>query len=122
MNTIVFVGLLLLGAVSLAIAQPYLARRREIFEAADEGEVSAASLNDQLIRLVMAVRDLDFDFDTGKIAEADYAEQRKLLIGRGVSTLMRYEQARSHEQDLDAQIEALVGAFRQSNARKKRNK
>ncbi|MBZ0308953.1 MAG: hypothetical protein K8I82_23010, partial [Anaerolineae bacterium] len=73
-------------------------------------------LEDSLHRFVTSVRDLDFDFDTGKIGEADYLEQRKLLIGRGVSALKRLDEALQEQKEVDDEIEALVDAYRQKKA------
>lgn len=77
--------------------------------------VASHMLEDQLEFLVQAVRDLDSDYDTGKLSQADYIQQRKFLIGRGVSTLMRLDEARADEAVAEDEIEALVAAYRQAN-------
>lgn len=50
-------------------------------------EELAIQLRTRLEGLVISVHDLDFDYDTGKVSKLVYAEQRKLLIGRAISTL-----------------------------------
>ena len=109
-GTLLLVGLVLAGLMALVIAAPLFAARRQV----KARDTSSQELEEQLMLLVNAVRDLDFDFDTGKVAEADYLTQRKLLIGRGVSTLIRLDETRQQEGVLDDDIEKLVAAYRQN--------
>lgn len=37
--------------------------------------------------ILIALRDLDFDYQTGKLVEADYGVQRELLLERGAAVL-----------------------------------
>jgi hypothetical protein len=45
------------------------------------------SLQAQREAILMSLRDLDFDFQTGKLVEADYQAQRDLLMERGAAVL-----------------------------------
>lgn len=63
--------------------------------------------------LLESIRDLDFDYDMGKIADTVYAEQRKMLIGRSVSLLMQLDQAEAHLHAIDDEMEAAIAATRQ---------
>jgi type II secretory pathway pseudopilin PulG len=112
----ILVGLIVTLVVAAVVFLPLIQGRRRN-TAADEAVRNAAVLQDQLQRLVNAVRDLDFDFDTGKITEADYVTQRKLLIGRGVSTLLRLDEARKNEAVLDSEIEQMVASARKKPAK-----
>lgn len=111
-NTIL-AGLVLLVAAGIAISWPFWMNSRTS-KIKDKGSI--AELEDSLHRLVTSVRDLDFDFDTGKIGEADYIEQRKLLIGRGVSVLKRLDEALFVQKELDDEIEDMIAAYRQKKA------
>ncbi len=81
-----------------------------------------------------AIRDLDFDFETGKLEDEDYRLQRETWIARGVEVLKAidaYQALHPQERplaqtdsdgagappaaaDLDAQIEAAVAARRRT--------
>ena len=69
-------------------------------------------LRTRLDRILDSVRDLDFDYDTAKITDDVYAEQRKLLIGRGVSLLIQLDRATQASASVDEAIEAAVAARR----------
>ncbi|HLA45627.1 MAG TPA: hypothetical protein VJZ27_19415 [Aggregatilineales bacterium] len=114
-TTIAFFGLILLVVLSSLVALPLLTNRRRTLPG-DFEATSVETLEEQLHRIVSSVHDLDFDFDTGKVSEADYIEQRKLLIGRGVSTLIRLDDAFEEREDLDREIETLVTAYRRQSA------
>lgn len=70
--------------------------------------------------LLQSIVDLDFDYDMGKLSDAVYAEQRKMLLGRSVYILKKldtiHEEAEHHVDDVDAQIEAMIAAQREQNA------
>lgn len=70
------------------------------------------NLRTRLNRLLESIHDLDFDYDTGKITPEVYAQQRKLLIGRGVSLLIQLDKAETELQALDEAIEAAVAQRR----------
>jgi hypothetical protein len=95
-----------------ALALPFLNGRRERSPMANHQTHSVVELEDQLTQIVQAVRDLDFDFDTGKVAEVDYITHRKMLIGRGVSLLIRLDEALAQQDDLDQHIEDLIADYR----------
>jgi hypothetical protein len=56
--------------------------------------------------ILIAVRDLDFDYQTGKLTQEDYSAQRESLIQRGVEILKLIDERQ------DALIEEAVGAHR----------
>ncbi len=70
-------------------------------------------LEDQLERLVISVQDLDLDFDMGKLMAEDYALQRKMLIGRGVSVLLKLQESRRQPTIADDELEQLILAYKQ---------
>lgn len=67
------------------------------------------------LRLLRAIRDLDFDYDMGKLIDATYTEQRVLLIRQAIAVLARID---ALEETIAAQqhrIEAALNAFRQEH-------
>ncbi len=61
-----------------------------------------------------ALRDLDFDFRTGKVTEDDYAPLRQRLVAEAGQALQAAEMAAKPSPELDAEIEAAVHARRAS--------
>lgn len=76
------------------------------------------SLQSQYDVLLGSILDLDMDYDMGKVADDVYAEQRKMLLGRSVYVLKKLDTllAEYAQDDLDAQIEAMVAAQRGQKA------
>jgi hypothetical protein len=110
----VSIGVILLGlAAAIGIAGLIMWPLRENQQEGQAGRDSAIALDEQLRQMIKAIHDLDFDFDTGKVTLADYNEQRKLFIGRGVSLLIRLDDALREQKTLDDEIEKRVNAFRQ---------
>jgi hypothetical protein len=67
----------------------------------------------RMYRTIDSIHDLDFDFDTGKITADVYAQQRKMLIGKGVSLFMQLEEAQSQVHDVNSVIESMITAKRE---------
>jgi len=89
-------GVILLVAFLIGIAAivlwPLLQDRREGTESGEPGALSGiAKLQAQHEAILLAVRDLDFDHQTGKLTTDDYHEQREALIQRGVETLKQID-------------------------------
>jgi hypothetical protein len=51
-----------------------------------------AQLRSEHEAILIAIRDLDFDYQTGKFTEEDYRTQRETLVQRGVETLRRIDE------------------------------
>ena len=81
---VALMGLALVVAVAVYIAAPFTARPREI--AAPE-ESSRDRLLAERNTVLTAIRDLDFDFQTGKLLEEDYRTVREKYAVRGVAIL-----------------------------------
>ena len=81
---VALMGLALVVAVAAYIAAPFTARPREI--AAPE-ESSQERLLAERNTVLTAIRDLDFDFQTGKLLEVDYRTVREKYAVRGVAIL-----------------------------------
>lgn len=117
MTTELIIATLVLGVISAAIiALPMLNARRHIFV---KNERQITQLEEKLYQMVGAVYDLDFDFDTGKLTPEDYAQQRKVMIGRGVSLVLQLNALRQTvaSSDTNDEIEKLVKRYRRQGAR-----
>jgi len=114
-SSALLVGIIFLIVLGVGVLLPLLTQRGRAANAEEDGEANTtAGLEAQLTQIINSVRDLDFDYDTGKVSESDYQTQRKYLVGRGVSTLIRLDESRAHQNALDADIEALVARQRKA--------
>jgi hypothetical protein len=122
----ILLGLALLFLVSFIVARPLLEGSR--FRERQPGPA------DQLLaereRVLVQLRDLDFDHATGKIMDADHAAQRAVLVARGVELLKQLDalaaavtpaapaarRANGHGYTVDAEIEAAVARARRPAA------
>lgn len=68
-------------------------------------------------RVLTNIRDLDEDFSTDKISEADYRQEREVWVQRGIRLLRAQDQLNAQnpldDQRIDRAIEAAVRAQRQ---------
>lgn len=95
--------------VGVFIARPWLVHRR--------GQTNPAAPATELMTehesVLLTLRELDFDHLTGKIADDDYAAQRAVLVGRGVTLLQQLDTlTETPSLSVDDQLEAEVSAAR----------
>lgn len=68
-------------------------------------------------RVLTNIRDLDEDFSTDKISEADYRQEREVWVQRGIRLLRAQDQIHAQnppdDQQIDRAIEAAVRAQRE---------
>lgn len=64
---------------------------------------------------LITLRDLDFDFQTGKLTTADYGPQREMLVARGADLLRQIDAL--DMQSVEAVIESTVAEERIAQAR-----
>lgn len=102
----VFVGLALVLVSGVVLADPYVRKkhRRSI-----QSRVSGDSLRKDRVEVLMALRDLDFDFQLGKINEEDYRTARMMLMWEAAVVLQAQDR---QDEALDAEIEAQVQSLR----------
>ena len=67
--------------------------------------------------MLRAIRDLDFDYDLGKLLDSTYAAQRIHLIRLAAAITRRIDSLESEIAAQDAEIEAAVAALRERPAR-----
>ncbi len=101
-------GAVLIGLAMLVVSVPFVAqpfmqpyRKRPALPA------RRVDLDEERLRVLYALRDLDFDFQVGKVSEDDYAGLRAQLVA---------EAARYLRDDQDDEIEALIQARRASRS------
>jgi hypothetical protein len=75
------------------------------------------TLWNEKLRVLRAIRDLDFDYDLGKLPDSTYAAQRIHLIRLAAAITRRIDSLESEIAAQDAEIEAAVAALRQRPAR-----
>jgi hypothetical protein len=64
-------------------------------------------------RVYAALRDLDFDYKTNKLSDAEYGSQRRALVAQGVEILQRLDALPEADESPDSDpVEAMVVAFR----------
>lgn len=89
----------LLVALALAIVVGYLVLRPVFFSKEAKEDLAAptplAELEAQREAVLAAIRELDFDYHTGKVTEADYAERREALVQQGVALLKEIDRLTS---------------------------
>lgn len=101
-------GLALLVLVLFFVARPFLL---------PQPVASAPTLRQQLLAhkesLLDQIRELDFDYQTGKIAETAYTAQRPLLVRQAAALLQKLDQDQPHSQ-VEQEIETAVARLRQT--------
>ena len=126
----VLLGLALLLLVVMYIARPLLStetRRRLRMRSRPNNRQSLLAQKEALLA---QIHELDFDFETGKLHEADYGQQRAALMFQATAVLkqidefdgeieagaaaVREEADASRKGDRDSEIEAAVARLRES--------
>jgi rRNA maturation endonuclease Nob1 len=102
-----FIAFLLALLVGAFIARPFMNPA-----SAARPTAEAEALHTEREAVLTALRDLDFDHTTGKIADADYAPQREALVARGVALLQQLE-AQPAAPFTDEALETEIRAARQ---------
>jgi hypothetical protein len=106
----ILLSILLVALVGAFVARPLLVRAAPPARRASPADELTADYDAVLV----ALRDLDFDHTTGKVAAEDYEPQRAALTGRGVALLKQIDAAQaaprlatsSDEDELEAAIRA----------------
>ena len=105
-----FLTLAVATLVAMYLGQPYLERRTKLVS---EKEFEHSHLLAERDRYINALRELDFDYDLGKIPEDEYPAQRANLLQKGADALRKldeYEGAK--DTSAEDRLEAVVAARR----------
>ncbi len=107
----ILLAIALILLVAMIIARPLIERATLSERQPTRAETLAAERE----AVVAALRELDFDHTTGKIAEDDYATQRAALVAQGVALLKQLDEVsnQSPAQTLDDELEATIRAARE---------
>ena len=115
------IGSFLLGLALAILVVPFVIgpfindnRRKRQTPPEYDGAVPVRAQHDALV----ALRDLDFDFHTGKIVDEDYTLLRQRLVVEAAQAL---QAADAPHPDLDAEIEAAVRVVRATHIAKARS-
>lgn len=123
------VGAAVLIVIALAaVLQPYLANRRAVRNILlGDLQKSQDELVTSYERVLAMIRDIDEDYQTGKLAPDNYQEERAYWTEQGIKLLQKIEPdneaelhvgAKSDKADevLDAEIEKAIAAYREAKA------
>ncbi|MEA3337271.1 MAG: zinc ribbon domain-containing protein [Chloroflexota bacterium] len=118
------IGAIVIIAISaLAIAWPLLRESAELVAQPTDPDTLAdpmMELEQERDSLYQAIRELRFDYEVGKVSEADYLIFENQLKGRAVVVLQEIDTLHEAEidPDLDARIEGEIAALRRNGTGK----
>ena len=99
------VGLALLAAALVYVSRPFLEKPRKGAKTVSKAEQAQTRES-----VLSALRDLDFDYKTGKIIEEDYQRLRAQLLAEAAQFMQK-------EDKEEEQLEALIQSRRKSQPR-----
>ncbi|NIS80313.1 MAG: zinc-ribbon domain-containing protein [Anaerolineales bacterium] len=102
----VFVGLAMMLVSTVVLADPYLRKKHG---QPIQSMVPDDSLVPDKYAVLIPLRDLDFDFQLGKIAEEDYLSARVELMQDAAEAMKAHDR---RDQAMDPKIEVLVRRLR----------
>lgn len=120
--TSLIIAVVLVGTVVFVALLPLLERKPAPTQKRNSGRGTLRQnqaieiLWDEKMRVLRAIRDLDFDYDMDKLPDSTYAAQRVHLIRLAWAITQRLDELEAEVAVQDARIEEAVAAFRQSNA------
>ena len=91
------IGFILVGAALVFVSRPFWEKRKK------SAKVSTITDINRRESVLAALRDLDFDFKTGKVSEEDYQPLRAQLLAEAAQYI---ESEKDEEQKLEALIQA----------------
>jgi hypothetical protein len=106
----VLVGLAFTLVAGIALADPFLKRRQTTD---DKTILPKTSLPNRNQEVLLALRDLDFDFQTGKVTELDYDRIRSDLIAQAATLI---QDMKGRDAKLEDALEKKIKTYRQSLA------
>jgi len=120
------ISLVLTAAAVLLVVYPLIRPSRERNSSQGSIQQQTDRVQAYYERVLTNIRDLDEDFATGKIREADYREEREVWVHRGIRLLRVQDQldaqhslvdsASADAEHIDRAIEATIRAYRDGEA------
>lgn len=104
----ILVGLAFTLIAGIVLADPFLKRRQNSDVKTTFPETSLSDRNQEVL---LALRDLDFDFQTGKVTEPDYDRIRSGLIAQAATLIQTMDK---REVILEDELERKIRNYRQS--------
>lgn len=86
-------GLALIAAVAWTVSRPFFAAPRHTARPARPRDADAERWRRRRDEALAAIRDADFDYQTGKLADGDYREIRARLDRRALEALDALERS-----------------------------
>jgi hypothetical protein len=103
---------LIAAGLVIFIGEPFVRRYTpETLDSAQDQEVEQLTLQKEM--LYTAIRDLDFDYHTGKVDEEDFTELRSRLENEAIETLRALDEIDPFA-SLDDELERQIAALRQT--------
>jgi hypothetical protein len=114
------------GVMAVVVLRPLLAGQPEEEEIDRRGTASGGTsqqnralevLWNEKQRVLRAIRDLDLDYDMGKLVDDTYASQRIYLIRLYVAISKRIDELQAEVNAQQVRVEAALAAFRKAQQR-----
>lgn len=102
------IGAILIGITMLVVAVPIVIKpllNDKSIESSNPADSGRDNLGDRHSELLLALRDLDFDHQIGKVTEEDYGAIRETLLVQAATAL---ETKEKQDAELDAQLEQAI--------------
>ncbi len=90
-----FLLIMLFASVALVVLWPLLQTQDKHAGEGRAAPSALAQLQTEHEAILVSVRDLDFDYQTGKLTEDEYLAQRESLMQRGVEILKQIDSQRT---------------------------
>lgn len=114
----ILVALLVVGGTLIFVLGPLLQPDAKSNRTVRRGTARQAQalevLSSEKHRVLREIRDLDFDYDMGKLGERVYEEQRVYLIRLAAAITQRIDALESEIAAQEARVEAAIAALRQT--------
>ncbi len=116
------VSLVMFVIAMIIVARPLLRPSRTHLEIETNIERQRDRLRIYYERVLTNIRDLDEDYNTGKIGEADYREEREVWVHRGIRLLRVQDSLDAKHslvspadaaEEIDRAIETAISAYRE---------
>jgi len=118
-TTLILLALLVGGGTLVFVAGPLLKAGAKDSPAIRRGTARQAQALELLwsekLRVLREIRDLDFDYDMGKLGDRAYEEQRVYLMRLAAAIVQRIDALESEIAEQEAKVEAAVQALRQAS-------
>ena len=102
------IGAILIGITMLVVAVPIVIKpllNDKSIESSNPADSGLDNLGDRHSELLLALRDLDFDYQIGKVTEEDYGALRQTLLVQAATAL---ETREKQDAEQDARLEEAI--------------